>query len=500
MSVNLHNLRTPLEFWEYFENISKIPHCTGNEAKVREYIKNEAKKFHFETKLDKAGNLLVIVPPKKEKRSNVIVQSHMDMVCEKNKEVKHDFSKDPLKLKIISLDGKKWITAEGTTLGADNATGMAYSLALMKKIHNGELNFENLEIDLLFTVGEESGMFGAFQIDKDLLRGKSLINLDSFRENIITIGCVGFLITPIEIIADIIKVNQIDNKLEPVNIEITGLIGGHSGGDINKGRANAIKLVAKILWKINNKFSIFIKSINGGSGKNLNAIPREANTKLYVKKDELQEVRNFLDIIVSEIKEDYSAIEHNLDISFQDSEYNSEDFIFSKNFQDKFLGILILFPHGAISMHPDIRDLVFTSTNLSSIITKKNRIKIETMQRSFKKTSYEEISDKIIELFKLANLKIKFRQMGAFGEWNPNFNSPLLKLTKEVYEELNNKNIVITAVHGCLEPGVFKINLPDLDMVTIGPTLDALHSPDERLDIQSVENFWKIFIRLLKKI
>jgi len=499
MLSDLQNLGTPLEFWEYFENISKIPHCSGNEGMVREYIKDEADKFNFETKLDKAGNILVIIPPKEEKKSIVIIQSHMDMVCEKNKDIKHDFSKDPLKLKVITLDGKKWLTAEGTTLGADNATGMAYSLVIMKKIHNGELNFENLEIDLLFTVSEESSMFGAMQIDKDLLRSKSLINLDSARENVITIGCVGGLLTYIEIKAELIDVNQIEDKLKPLEIKITGLLGGHSGGDIHKGRANSIKLIAKVLWKLNQNFIIYVKSIDGG-GAHHNALPREARAIIYAKNEELQKVQEFFESVISEIKKEYSKIERNIEISLLKMENYPEDSVFSKEFQDKFLDILISFPHGPISMHPQFDNLVHTSTNLASIITKKNRIKINTMQRSFENTSYKEISDKIIKLFKDADLKIRFRQMGGFGEWNPNFDSPLLKLTKETYEKSSVENIIITAIHGGLEPGVFRLNYPELDMITIGPTLDALHSPDERLDIQSVENFWKIFIRLLKKI
>jgi len=423
----------------------------------------------------------------------------MDMVCEKNKEVEHNFSKDPLKLKTITLDGKKWLTAEGTTLGADNATGMAYSLAIMKKIHDGELIFEDLEIDLLFTVGEESGMFGAMQIDKDLLRSKSLINLDSARENVITIGCVGALLTYVEIKAVLINVNQIEDKLKPLEIKITGLLGGHSGGDIHRGRANSIKLIAKVLWKLNQNFSIYVKSIDGG-GPHRNALPREAWAIFYAKNEELQQVQEFFESVISEIKNEYLKIERNIEISLLKMENYPEDSVFSKEFQDKFLDILISFPHGPISMHPQFDKLVHTSTNLASIITKKNRIKIDTMQRSFENTSYKEISDKIINLFKDADLKMRFRQMGGFGEWNPNFDSPLLKLTQETYEKSPVENIVITAIHGGLEPGVFRLNYPELDMITIGPTLDALHSPDERLDIQSVENFWKIFIRLLKKI
>jgi dipeptidase D len=492
-------LGSPTEFWEYFEKISKIPHCSGNEGKVRDYIKNEAENFNFETKIDKAGNILVIIPPKKEKKSVIIIQSHMDMVCEKNADVEHDFSKNPLKLKIISLDDKKWLTAEGTTLGADNATGMAYSLTIMNKVHKGELIFEDLEIDLLFTVSEESTMAGALQIEKNLLRSKSLINLDSARENIITIGCVGALLTYIEVKVDLIDINQIKDKLIPLEIKITGLLGGHSGGDIDKGRANPIKLIARILRELNQNNSIYIKTIDGGS-LHRNALPREAKVIFYAKNEEFRQVQEVFESIISEIKKEYFKIEPNIEISLVQLENYTEDSVFSKEFQNKFIEVLNNFPHGPISMHPKFDNLVHTSTNLASINTRKNRIKIDTMQRSFKNSSYKQLSDKMINLFKQASLTIKSRQMGGFGEWNPNFDSPLLKLTKETYEESSMENIIITAVHGGLEPGVFRLNYPDLDMITIGPTLDALHSPNERLDIQSVEKFWNIFIRLLKKL
>ncbi len=499
MSGILHKLGSPVEFWEYFENISKIPRCSGNERHVREYVKNEAEILNFNTKIDKAGNLLVIIPPRKEKKTAITLQSHFDMVCEKNKDVEHDFSKDPLKLQIIKLKGKKWVTAEGTTLGADNGSGIAFSLAIMKKIANKDLKFDNLEINLLFTVSEESTMSGAMQIDKDLLRSNLLINLDSGADDLITIGCVGGHLTRIEIKVDTIIINQIEDDLKPIEINLTNLLGGHSGIDINKGRANPIKLIGKILWNLNKKYSIYVHSINGG-GTNRNAIPREANAVIYVKNQEFNDIVESLNTLISEIKEQFSNIEKNMNISIQDHKFNGEEFVFMKNIQDKILSILFLVPNGPISMHPKIQDLVHTSTNFSSIITRKNRIKIDTMQRSFDASSNKEISDKIIELFKLAELKVKYNQMGGFGAWPPNFNSALLKLTKDAYKELFNKEPMVSVIHAGLEPGVFKIHFPDLDMITIGSTMECAHSPDERLDVQSVEKFWKFLLHILKKI
>ena len=288
--LKLRDLGNPSEFWEYFEQISKIPHCSGFEERIRNYIKNEAENFKFETKIDKVGNLLVKIPPKSNIKSTVILQSHLDMVCEKNEKTIHNFSKDPLKLKVIEKGGYKWVTADGTTLGADNSTGISSQLALMKKIYNGELDFNHLGLDLLFTLDEEIGMSGAYQIDEEIVNGNQLINLDGIHDGVITIGSVGMIHSSFEIILERSNIKIEEDELDVVKIIITGLLGGHSGGDINRNRANAIKLIARILRKLNHKYSIYINSINGGKADN--AIPREANSILYVKEKEVSEIIN----------------------------------------------------------------------------------------------------------------------------------------------------------------------------------------------------------------
>ncbi|GAG60239.1 unnamed protein product, partial [marine sediment metagenome] len=211
---------------------------------------------------------------------------------EKNENTLHDFSKDPLKLKVIEINGKQWITAEETTLGADNATGMAYQLTLMKKISSGELEFGSLGLDLLFTVKEEVGLIGAFQIEEGLIRGDTLINLDSGRDDSITIGCATGQMITANVKLDLIQINPDDEELEPIKILVTGLIGGHSGADIHRGRGNAIKLMAKLLWKLNDRYSIHVHSINGG--KRHNAIPRESNSILYIKKKDFSDILDYM--------------------------------------------------------------------------------------------------------------------------------------------------------------------------------------------------------------
>lgn len=497
MTINFKQLGTPSEFWEYFDEVSKIPRCSGREHLIREYIKKEADKFNLTSKTDMAGNLLVSALLKKEGRPMVIVQSHMDMVCEKNENITHDFLKDPLKLKIIDIDNKKWITAEGTTLGADNGVGLAYSLALMKKIYSGQLNFGSIGIDLLFTVGEEEGLSGALQIDKVFLQGTYLINTDSGLDDTLIIGCAGGLYTFCEIKLEKIKVNREDGLI-PLKIFITGLKGGHSAGKIHLGRANSIKLISEILSNLNEKFLIHIHSIKGGNQPN--AIPREATSIFYAKETQFPEILNLVNSQISQIKEKFTGIEDAINISIQKLDDFTNNEVFSREIQSNLLNILNLMPNGPTEMHPKIKDLVHTSTNLASIITRPTKIKVTSFQRSFEKKYYNEMSDKVVALFKLPELKTKLRQVGGMGEWTPNFESKLLALSKDVYFGLFNEEPKVTAVHGTLECGLFTSHNPNLESVSIGTNAKDAHSPEERLEIQSVEKTWKFLITLLKTI
>lgn len=497
MTINFKQLGTPSEFWDYFNKVSKIPRCSGREHLIREYIKKEADKFSFPSKTDIAGNLLVSASLKKDGRPTVIVQSHMDMVCEKNEHIAHDFLKDPLNLKIVEIDNKKWITAEGTTLGADNGVGLAYSLALMKKIHSCQLDFGNIGLDLLFTVGEEEGLSGALQIDKEFLQATYLINTDSGLDDTLIIGCAGGIYTFCEIKLEKIEVNR-EDVLIPLKVFITGLKGGHSAGKIHLGRANSIKLISEILRNLSEKYTIYIHSINGGNKPN--AIPREATSILYVKKSQFAEILDFTNSQISRIKDKFTGIENDINISVQKLDHFTSNEVFSRELQDQLLNILNLMPNGPTEMHPKIENLVHTSTNLASIITRPTKIKITSFQRSFEKKNYNEISDKIVALFKQPELKTKLRQVGGVGEWAPNFESKLLALSKEVYLELFNKEPNVTAEHGTLECGLFTSHNPNLESIAIGTNTKKAHSPEERLEIQSVEKTWKFLVKLLETI
>ncbi|MBD3253654.1 MAG: beta-Ala-His dipeptidase [Candidatus Lokiarchaeota archaeon] len=493
----LKQLGKPKEFWEYFIEITKIPHCSGNEEQIREYVKKEAEKFDFQTLEDNIGNLMVKIPSESQEKLGIILQSHLDMVCEKNENSNHDFSKDPLKLKVIEMDNQDWLTAIETTLGADNGVGVAYSLALMKKIFEGELEFPNLNLNLLFTVTEEDGFFGAFQIEKEMMPGQYLINLDSEQYDMVTIGSAGFLITSLEIKAKSTKIEKLEETYVPIQVKLTGLRGGHSGVEIHEGRANAIKLIIKLLWKLNKAFQIYINGIDGG--KRLNAIPRESKALFFVKHNEYSIVMDKIKELEADFIDDYDGIEDNIQIkAYKLNQNEVKNNVFEKKFQDKFLSVLYLIPNGSISMHPRISDLVFTSSNFASIASRKSRIKVNISQRSLKDLSQTEVSDKIIELFNIAELDFKAKKMGGFGIWKPNFKSVLLNYTKKIFKDKFDREITVRALHAGLEPGVL-VEKFDIDAISIGPNMENCHSPDERLNLKSSKLFWDFLITLLSK-
>ncbi len=497
--IKLDELGEPSEFWDYFYQISQIPHPSGSEDQVREFIKKEAEKFGFETIVDKAGNLLVKIPSKERnsKKTNVVaIQSHMDMVCEKNDNVVHDFSKDPLKLKVIEIENEKWLTAEGTTLGADNAVGMAYQLTLMKKIHNKELDFGPLEFELLFTVSEEAGMFGALGLDKNLIKGKYLINLDSEGIDKFTIGCAGGTLLEGFMKLKRIPLPENEKNYIALKLEIEGLIGGHSGMDIHNGRANSIKLLSEILWKIDKKFQIYINEIHGG-GSSFNAIPRESYSIFFTKISEQPKIQEFVKDLSSNIKVLYEGIETSMKIILKEVKDHTDYIHIPLDIQKKVLDILYLLPNGPISFHPKTKD-VNTSINIGYIQTKKRGLTFAAFQRSLNEYDNQMLYERMKSLMNLAGFKIN--KLGSSPSWIPNFNSKLLKISKEVFNELYHKEAKTRIIHGILECGYFQNHFPNIEMIAIGPSGEGAHSPDERLKVSSIYKVWKFLVALLNKI
>lgn len=493
----LKGLGEPSEFWDYFEQITKIPRCSEHEEKVRAYLKEESERMDFETKVDNTGNLVVRIRAKQEQKENIVLQCHMDMVCEKNEGIIHDFSSDPLTLKIIEDDNEKWVTAEGTTLGADNGVGIAYLLTLMKKIYDGELNLGSLGFNLLFTVDEESGLRGAFKIDSDLIKGRYLINLDAEDEDSVTIGCAGGRVTFFHIKKETITINKEENLI-PIRVFVSGLNGGHSGADIHLGRGNALKIIGKVLWKLNEEFLIQINSVSGGNRTNV--IPREASAILYVNKEELSNISKFISDLVSNIKVLFDGIDPDMNVSIQPQENFEDNEVFTKKIQDNILNLIYTLPNGPLSMHPKIKGLVFTSSNLGVIRTDKEKIEIKLSQRSLSEYFKIIIWEKAVSLFNLTGLDIDIIIDSDYPGWQPNFDSNLLKLTEITYKEQFKKEIEVKAIHAGLECGILKKKFPDMEMISIGPNNHMAHSPDERVSVKSVEKIWRFLIALLKKL
>ena len=496
--INFKDLGEPSEFWEYFEKISKILRCSEHEEKIRMFIKEESERLGFKSKIDPTGNLVVNIPSKSKQITKVILQCHMDMVCEKNESITHDFSKDPLKLKIEKISNEKWLTAKGTTLGADNGVGICYILTLMNKINKGELEFDSMGFDLLFTIDEEQGLRGAFGIEKDFLEGNFLINLDSEEDDTVTIGCAGGCVHLIEVNEEPIDLIQKLENFIPLKIFVFGLKGGHSGVDIHLGRGNALKIISQLLWKLNQEFVIHLYSIEGGN--RTNAIPREVNAIIYIEKKRFEEILSYIKTSFLEASVIFDEIEPNLDISIEQLEDFHYTKVLSKKVQDKLLDMMYLIPNGPISMHSQIKDLVFTSSNLATIKTKENDIIIEISQRSLSEYFKNVIWEKTRTLFDLSGLKINIKKDSDYPGWTPNFQSKLLAKCKETYFELFNENIKIKAIHAGLECGILKKKFPQMEMISIGPRNKGAHSPDERLLIKSIEKVWNILISLLRKL
>jgi dipeptidase D len=472
---------SPNLLWKYFAEILKIPRPSKKEEKIIAYLVAFAKQNKLDYKRDAAGNVLICKPATKgyQNKKKVVLQSHVDMVCEKNESKKHDFENDPIEAYI----DKGLVKAKGTTLGADNGIGVAVQLAILvdKDLKHGP-------IECLFTVDEESGLTGAFRMEADFISGNYLINLDSEDEGELFIGCAGGMDT---MISFPFKTKAAKHGCTAINVRIKGLIGGHSGDDINKGRGNANQILVRYLWNVHQNYKIGLFNISGGNLRN--AIPREASASFVVmnsKKDELiGYTSTFEDMIRNEIK----SIEPNLKVEFEITSLPKE--IMSH----RLLNDLHDCPNGVAEMSPDFPGLVQTSSNLASIkIVSKNEILITSSQRSSVESSKQNVADRIRSIFQLA--KASIRHTDGYPGWTPNTNSELLSITKQVYTRLFKQEPLIKAIHAGLECGLFLKKYPQLDMISFGPTIKGAHSPDEQLDIETVDKFWKLLVEVLENV
>jgi len=476
----------PTAIWGYFYDITQIPRPSKKEERILAWLLDFAAQHNLEAKQDKAGNILITKPATegREDVPTVILQSHVDMVCEKNSGVTFDFDNDPIE---TLIDGD-WVKANGTTLGADNGIGVAAQLAVLaaNDIAHGK-------IEALFTVDEETGLTGAYALEKEFLTGDMLINLDTEEEGEIYIGCAGGKGTKAYFKY---KVKDAPKKYFWFKVAVKGLRGGHSGSDIDKGPGNANKVLTRFLHSLTRKkYGMILSEIGGGNLHN--AIPREAFAIMGVKEKYKEDIRVKLNLFLSKIQHEYTDIEPNIDIHLESVQIPSK--VISKRTSEKLILALYACPHGVIGMSRDIAGLVETSTNLASVKMLPNRlIEVGTSQRSSVESQKEYVVNMVSSVFDLAGAKVVHSE--GYPGWQPNPDSALLKLAKKEYQSLYNKNAKVKAIHAGLECGLFLEKYPNLDMISIGPDMMDVHSPNERMKISSVGKFWDYLVKILEAI
>jgi len=465
----------PENLWKHFERILGIPRCSGNERAAGDYIISVAEAAGLEWSRDKVGNIVVRKPasPGRESEEGLILQGHLDMVCEKNSDKIHDFSKDAIDPEIKG----EWVYAKGTTLGADNGIGLAASLAVMedKSMTHGPLEF-------LFTVDEETGLTGAYRLSSKFLKGKYLLNLDSEDEGTFTIGCAGGADT--EISFPLERKKSASKNL--FNVMLTGFLGGHSGIDIDQGRANAIKLLARLLLEASAVADFDLVSLDGGSKRN--AIPREAWAVVACAPEKTAALGKAFKKSFDKIKAEYKYIEKQSSLVFKRLA-NEKATPMTKASRNTLLRLLIGLPHGVVAMHPEIKQLVETSSNLAIVKTDAKQVEIVCNTRSSVASALEATRLTIKSLAELAGAAASLKI--GYPSWTPDLEAGLLKKIKEIYSKMFSVEPGVVAIHAGLECGIIGEKYPGMEMISFGPTLKSPHSPDERVHIGSVEKFWR---------
>ena len=476
----------PASLWQLFEKICSIPHPSKHEQKISLWIQDWAKELGLAIKEDAVGNLFIKKPATAgmEDRKGIILQAHMDMVPQKNNDTDHNFITDPIKPYII--DSGDWVTADGTTLGADNGVGLASALAVLASddIPHGPL-------EVLVTIDEEAGMTGAFGLEAGWLDGDILINTDSEQEGEVYMGCAGgidgnatFALTSEDVPSD----------YKAFNLSISGLKGGHSGVDIHTGRANANKLLVRFLLNASIDFDIRLTELNGGSLRN--AIPREANASFVIAKDKVEALKAALADYLATIRASLGAIETDIDMLL----ISPEDFeqCWTKSTQAAILRALNACPNGVIRMSDDIEGIVETSLNLGVIHTRGSKLNAMVLIRSLHDDGRLETERMVQSVFELAGASVVFS--GAYPGWKPNTDSAIMQTVRDTYESIFDKVPAVMVIHAGLECGLFKTAYPHWDMVSIGPTIKFPHSPDEKIEISTVEQYWKLLVTVLANI
>ncbi len=477
----------PKEVFHYFNEICKVPRPSKKEGKIIEWLLKTGKELGLPTKRDEVGNVLISKPATKGKENvtPVIFQAHMDMVCEKNNDTVFDFEKDAIQ---AYVDGE-WLKAKGTTLGADDGIGVAIALAIL-----ASKTLEHGPIECLFTVDEETGLTGAFALQPGFMNGKMLLNLDSEDWGEFFIGCAGGKDTVAKY--DVTYENEIPANSAYYKIMVGGLQGGHSGDDINKERGNAVKLLNRLLWNGYQDYDVRIADICAGNLRN--AIAREGWAIVTLPENDAPKFEEYLKKMDGVFKNEYRVSDPNVCVTFEKAEKPKA--IIDEVLQIDLMNALYACPHGVLAMSQDIKGFVETSTNLASVKKEGDEIIVTTSQRSSVESKKEDACDHVSSVF-YATEAAEVTGSDGYPGWEPNPKSKVLDLIVEAYHNVFHQEPVVKAIHAGLECGLFSQKYPDLDMVSFGPTLRGVHSPDEKLEIATVQKCWDLiveFFRILK--
>lgn len=469
---------------DWFEQIAAIPRCSKNEGQIREWLLDWSTKNSFSSKTDSAGNVLISVPATAgyEKSPTLIIQGHLDMVCEKTPDSTHDFSKDPIE---FVYDGE-WLTANKTTLGADNGIAIAIAMAMIM-----DESAEHPPLELLFTVDEETGLTGANKLETGFVSGKVLLNLDSEDEGVFTIGCAGGTDSDLSF--------PLDFENPPAGtslylLKAGGMKGGHSGVDIHEQRANAVKVLFRSIEYISKQAAVRLADVNGGSAHN--AIPRDAEALLFIKEADFGKVKEELSVIEKTIKNEYASIEPDLALTLEPSDKSLPKAMTEESMKLAINAVLAV-PHGVAYMATEIPGLVETSNNLATIKINNDALEILSSQRSSLLSRLDVITNQI---HAVAHLSGGTAHRGeGYPPWEANWDSPLLKQCKEVYQRKFGKEPVVEVIHAGLECGIIGDRNPGMDMISFGPTIKNPHSPDERLKISDIDKIWDFLQELFRE-
>ncbi len=484
MSQEIRNLE-PIVLWNHFADLNAVPRPSKKEERVIEFMMDFGKKLGLEVVKDHVGNVIIKKPATagQENKKTVVLQSHLDMVHQKNNDTVFDFDKQGIEMYV---DGD-WVRARGTTLGADNGIGVATIMAIL-----ASTTIEHPAIEALFTIDEETGMTGAMGLEGGMLEGQILLNLDTEEDDEIDIGCAGGV--------DVTAVAEYDEEETPdgsvaYTITVKGLNGGHSGMDIHKGLGNANKIMNRLLFNGFDSFGLQISTINGGSLRN--AIPRESVAQVIIAKVYDEAFVFDMQQIANEIKAELATTEPNLEILF-DKKEELPSKVMPPMAQYYFVRSMYTAHNGVYRMSPDFEDLVETSNNIAKVEVGTGKLTVKCLTRSSVESSKFDLANALRAAFELMGCEVTFS--GSYPGWTPNPKSEILDVLKELYVKQNGTAPHVVACHAGLECGILGTNYPEMDMISFGPTIKGAHSPDERVSVVSVQKYWKFVLEILKNI